>query len=115
MFIMTAEEFLLEKYNNCVSEESEFSHNVMMYYDPIYIRKKKINLIGSPKEIKFVESYKSKMLFYKDYKTKTLEIHYEEVWRVLRDKYNMNYDNIVRIIKKLIFKYENEFKYIEII
>ena len=97
-----SEDFILEIFNNCVwVEDTDIQGNIFMFYDPIHIRKVKMNSVGSPKDIKFVNSSESVKMFYQDHKKGLFGVSFK-YWRSLMIHYNMKHEDIINLVKKIL-------------
>jgi hypothetical protein len=103
---MTAENFLIDKWNSCVCMTHEDEPNsIVMVYDPIFIRQKKLNsLFDSNKDITFYKTEESKVYFVQNYENIFFYVDYEEIWLVLEDKYRLKYVDIQSLIKTVLLE-----------
>ena len=102
---MTLEEFLIDKWNSCVwMIHDDNPGNIVMIYDPVFIRQKKLNSLFEEEELIFNKTPESIILFYQDYKNGYLDINYEEIWSVLSNKYGLNYDDIKSLTKNVLLE-----------
>ena len=103
---MTAENFLIEKWNSCVCmTHKNHPKDIIMVYDPTFIRQKKLNsLFDSNKDITFHKTEESKVYFVQDYENTFFYVDYNEIWLVLEIKYNLKYVDIQSLIKTVLLE-----------
>lgn len=104
---MTAEEFIIEKWNKCIwLVHEDHPENIVMIYDKNHQRKLKLNSLDNNTNIKLKKSNDSIWLFYQDYKSGNIDVNYNEIWSVLEKKYAMTYSNIRILIIDTILNNE---------
>lgn len=101
---MTAEEFIIEKWNKCVCmNHIDYPGNIIMIYDPIHIRKMKLKSLDNI-EIVFKKSDETKILFYIDYKNHSFKANNIEIWNTLEDDYNLEQKDIRNLMTDIFLK-----------
>lgn len=111
---MTAEEFLIIMWNKCICFKNiDFPKNIIMVYDPIYLRMKKLkSLNNSNEEIKFIKTNESKVLFHQD-NTGFFDVSQTNIWLVLETEYGLKYHEIVKLIETTLLQ-DEKFKNFQI-
>ncbi|MCK9445732.1 hypothetical protein M0Q50_02440 [bacterium] len=86
---MTAEEFLIQQWNNCICINDNISKDIYLIYDPIYIRNIKLNSLDN--NTNEILPNKQSILFKIDDKYDILYVEHTKIWQKLQYDYNLNY------------------------
>ncbi|MCK9445740.1 hypothetical protein M0Q50_02480 [bacterium] len=97
-------DFFIEYWNKSIClKHTDYPQNVIMIYDPIYVRKLKLNSLNNNKKIiPFTKTEDSIVLFYQDHKNGLFDVNYELIWSVLNDKYYLNDIDIKPFISSIL-------------
>ena len=102
---MTKEEIQIwfrNKFNSCYGVVYEdCSESIFMYYDPQFIRQKKlVRILGE--EIEYPEKVAGKCLFEQDYKNGYLFMNYDEITSFIYENYSNNWLEIKELISTML-------------
>ena len=102
---MTKEEIQIwfrNKFNSCYGVVYEdCSESIFMYYDPQFIRQKKlVRILGE--EIEYPEKVAGKCLFEQDYKNGYLFMNYDEITSFFYENYSNNWLEIKELISTML-------------